>query len=62
MIGYRTQKMVRKHLKLSFGAQLATEAPLNCTEAHASVQRRSKEVDEAHASSETPTEAHVTHL
>ena len=45
--------MVRKHLKLSFGAQLATEAPPDGTEAHASV-------DEAHASSQRRGEAHVS--
>ena len=52
--------MVRKPLKLSFGAQLATEAPPDCTEAHASVQRRPKGVDEVHASSQRHEEVHVT--
>ena len=52
--------MVRKHLKLSFEAQLATEVPPDCTEVHASVQRRPKEVDEAHASSQRRGEAHVS--
>ena len=52
--------MVQKHLKLSFGAHLATEAPPDCTEAHASVQRRPKGVDEVHASSQRRGEAHVS--